>query len=138
VKASIVVAAVTLLLAAGAGAVNPTEGVALKAVAESGVAGKATAGARGAGTRVVFSIRGLAPGAKARAIMQAGTCKRSSASFAPVGSAAANASGTAQWSANVRFHGEPVGWATIADGAHVFQILAGGRVVACGVIPGMS
>jgi hypothetical protein len=33
---------------------------------------------------------------------------------------------------------EPVSWTTVADGAHVVAIVSGAKVVACGVIPGMS
>jgi hypothetical protein len=132
------VAAAALVVAAGAAAVNPIEGVRLKAVAKSGVTGQANATARGAGTYVVFTVRGLGPNAKVRAVMNAGNCKQPGASAASVGSAKADARGLAKWSASVLYRNAPVAWVSIADGAHLFQIVAGGRVVACGVIPGMS
>jgi hypothetical protein len=135
---SAAVAAAALVIAAAAPAANPTEGVRLEAVAKSGVTGHADAGARGSGTFVVFRIRGLAPNAKVRAIMQAGDCKKNGASFATAGSATAHANGFAKWSARVLFRTEQVSWDVIADGDHVFQIVAGPRAVACGRIPGMS
>lgn len=116
---------------------NPTEGVRLTAVGGSKVSGLATAGARGKGTQVSFVVRGLQPGTKVHAVMQAGTCAKPSASFATAGSATADANGVARWSAGVRFHGQPVGWSTIADGAHHFSIV-GARRLACGAVPGMN
>ena len=124
-------------VAATAFAHGPTEGVKLSAVGSSRVSGLATAGQRGKGTRVVFTVRGLQPGAKVRAVMQAGTCAKPGASFATAGKATANASGVARWSADVLFHGMPVAWSTISDGAHHFSIVGVGRL-ACGVVPGMS
>jgi hypothetical protein len=132
------VAAAALVLAGGAVAVNPIEGVTLKAVAKSGVTGKADAGARGLGTFVRFRVRGLAPNARVRAFMQAGNCKKHGASFATAGSATADANGVATWSASVLFRTEDVPWDVVADGAHIFRIVGGGRTVACGVVPGMS
>jgi hypothetical protein len=138
VKALIGAVLVALALAAGAAAANPIEGVILKPVATSGVTGKADAGARGVGTFVRFKVRGLAPNATVRALMQAGTCKKYGASFATAGAATANANGVASWSAKVLFRTEPVSWDVIADGAHIFRIVGGGRTLACGVVPGMS
>jgi hypothetical protein len=129
---------VLALATAGAAlAVNPTETVRLKA-AGSRVTGTATAGAAGQGTRVVFKLRGLPAGAKVRAVFLAGTCKAASASFATAGSGVADGKGSAAWTATIRFHGAPVSWSTAADGGHLINVVADGKVVACGVIPGMS
>jgi hypothetical protein len=128
----------TLAAAAAIGASNPTETVQLRPLAGSGVTGTVTAGARGAGTHAVFALRGLKPNTPVRALMQAGTCARTGASLASAGGAKAGASGTARWSANVLFRAQPVAWRIVADGGHVFRIVAGGRAVACGVVPGMS
>ena len=129
---------VAVFAAAATLAVAPTEGVPLTALGGSGVTGKATAGAQLAGTRVVFRVRGISPNAAVRAIFQAGTCAKRSASFAAVGSVHADAGGQAKWSARVLFHGTPVSWQTAADGGHVLVVIAAGKAVACGVIPGMS
>jgi hypothetical protein len=135
--ATAVLAVAFVAVATAALAVNPTEGVKLTAVGGSKVSGLATAGARGKGTHVVFVVRGLEPGAKVRAVMQAGKCSKPSASFATAGSATADANGVARWSASVLFRGEPVTWSTISDGAHHFNVV-GARRLACGVVPGMS
>jgi hypothetical protein len=131
-------AALTAIVAASALAINPTETVRLKAVDGSGITGTAVAGAKGSGTRVVFTIKGLKASAAVRAVFHAGTCARSSASFANAGNAAADASGTARWTTRILFHGQPVAWSGAADGGHTLTLISGGRVVACGTIPGMS
>jgi hypothetical protein len=136
-RTAAVAAVACAAVAAAALAVNPTEGVRLSAVGGSKVTGLATAGALGKGTHVVFVVRGLRPGAKVRAAMQAGTCRKPSASFATAGGASADAKGVARWSAAVLFRGQPVAWSTIADGAHHFSIV-GASALACGVVPGMS
>ena len=115
-------------LAALSLATVPTEGVGF------GTHGRAVHDANG----VSFTLRGLPAGADARAVLQAGTCTHPSASFASVGSGHVAANGRAAWTSRIRFHGRPVAWSTVADGKHVLRILAGGRVVACGAIDGMS
>jgi hypothetical protein len=129
---------IALLLAVAAIAANPTETIKLKPVGGAGVSGTATMGARGSGTHAVLALRGLAANGSVRALLHAGTCRRPSASFASIGSASANAGGVARWSSTIRFRMEPVSWTTVADGAHVVAIVSGAKVVACGVIPGMS
>src|SRR5882672_4922013 len=109
-RATAVLAVAFVAVATAAFAVNPTEGVKLSAVGGSKVSGLATAGARAKGTHVVFVVRGLQPGAKVRAVMQAGKCAKPSASFGTAGSATADAEGVARWSANVLFRGLPVAW----------------------------
>jgi Cu/Zn superoxide dismutase len=129
---------VAALATAGAAlAVNPTETVMLQA-AGSPVTGTVTAGASGKGTRVLLRLRGLPAKARVQAVFQAGTCARPSASFAAAGSAVADAKGSVAWRGTVRFHGAPVSWKTAADGGHLIAVVVGGKVVACGVIPGMS
>jgi Cu/Zn superoxide dismutase len=136
-KRLVAILVVALATAGAALAVNPTETVPLKA-AGSPVRGTVTAGAAGKGTRVVFKLRGLPANAAVRAVFQAGTCARPSASFAAAGSALADAKGVASWTGTIRFHGTPVSWKTAADGGHLIAVVVGGKVVACGVIPGMS
>ena len=88
------------------------------------------------GTRAQIRLSGLMPKASARAILQAGTCTKSGASFALVARLRADASGKANATGAVLFHGSvEVPLRTIADGAHVIRVLAGDRVLACGTIP---
>jgi Cu/Zn superoxide dismutase len=121
----------TPLLAAAAlalAAANPTETVQL------GKLGTVTAGQQGSGTLARFSLHGLPAGTRARAVLNAGTCKRPSASFAGAGSARVDPRGRAVWKAKV-----PVAWSIVADGGHVFRVVgANGKPLACGVVPGMS
>jgi len=112
--------------------------VQLDPVGESGVSGTATLIAAGDGTNVTLDVQGLAPGADARATMQAGTCALSSASFAALPDLKADATGTATATGSVLFRGtENVALATMADGEHIIAVQVG-QVVACGVIPEMT
>jgi hypothetical protein len=61
-----------------------------------------------------------------------------SASFAGIGSARVGADGRTLWAAFIRFREEHVAWSTVSDGGHIIVLLAGGKVVGCGAIPGMS
>lgn len=133
-------AAATALAGAGAAAADtiPTERVLLRPLAQSGVSGSAVVGARGEGTRVVLALRGLEAGAKVRALLLAGTCRKPSASFAEIAAGKATAAGRYAVTGSVRYRGEPVGITTTMDGGHLVMIVAGGKQVACGVIPGMS
>jgi hypothetical protein len=113
--------------------------VRLDPVGESGVSGTATLTAAGDGTNVALDIKGLAPGADARATMYASTCAMPSASFAALPDLKADATGRATATGSVLFHGtENVALATMADGEHIIAIQAGGQVVACGVIPKLT
>jgi hypothetical protein len=109
--------------------------VQLDPVGESGVSGTATLTAAGDGTDVALDIQGLAPGADARATMQANTCDMPSASFAALPDLKADAAGRATATGSVLFRGtENVALETMADGEHIIAIQTG-QVVACGVIP---
>ena len=113
--------------------------VRLDPVGESGVSGTATLIAAGDWTNVEIDIKGLAPGADARAAMQANTCAMPSASFAALPNLKADATGRAKATGSVLFHGtENVALATMADGEHIITIQVGGRVIACGVIPKLA
>jgi hypothetical protein len=70
--------------------------------------------------------------------MQANTCAMPSASFAALPDLQADAAGQAAATGSILFHGtDNIPLATMTDGAHVINILAG-QVVACGVIPAAS
>ncbi|MFB0537022.1 MAG: hypothetical protein ACETWR_18835 [Anaerolineae bacterium] len=110
--------------------------VRLDPMGESGVSGTVTLIAAGDGTNVELDIKGLAPGADARATMHAGTCAMPSASFAALPDLKADATGRATATGSVLFHGtENVALTTMADGEHIIAIQQAGQVVACGVIP---
>jgi hypothetical protein len=109
--------------------------VRLDPVDGSGVSGTATLTAAGEGTQVELDVQGLAPGAAARANMQANTCAMPSASFAALPELQADAASRATAIGSVLFRGtDNVALATMADGAHIITIQTG-QVVACGVIP---
>ena len=114
------------------------ETIRLHARPGSTVAGSATVGASGPGTLVLLDLHGLAPGSGVRSLLHAGTCAHFGASFAAIVTATANAKGTVHTRGHVLFHGLRVDYSTIADGGHVITVVSGSRVVACGVIPGMS
>ena len=112
--------------------------VQLDPVDGSGVSGTATLTAAGEGTHVELDIQGLAPGAAARASMQANTCAMPSASFAALPDLQADATGRATATGSVLFRGtENVALATMADGEHTITIQTE-QVVACGVIPKLT
>ncbi|HEY7398193.1 MAG TPA: hypothetical protein VH538_07825 [Gaiellaceae bacterium] len=138
----------TLLLCAAAAAAtfataslaaSPVETVVLEPIASS-VKGTATVGVAGTGTtaRARFALTGVRPGALVRAVVQAGSCKRPSASLAAAGAARATAAGKARWSARVSIAGRLVSWIAIADGDHVVTVISDGHAAACAAIPGMS
>jgi hypothetical protein len=130
--------ATALLVAAGAAAVNPAEGVRFSPVARSGVTGTATLAANGIGTKVNVRLVGLAPGTTARVLLRTGRYPRLSASFAKAVDATSDVRGVARASSAVRFRGEPVSWTIVADGDHVLTVVAGGKLVAYATIPGMD
>ena len=110
--------------------------LALHPVGGSHAAGTATLRPVGPGTTAAVRLRGLAPRAPARVVLQAGSCAHPSASFALVAELRAGVSGAARATAAIRFHGTaPVALQDVTDGAHVIRVLAGGRAVACGTIP---
>jgi hypothetical protein len=130
--------ALALLLLPGMGMAQTAVTVQLDPVGESKVSGTATLTAAGEGTNVALDVKGLAPGADARATMQANTCAMPSASFAALPALKADATGRATATGSVLFRGtEAVALATMADGEHVIAVQAG-QVVACGVIPKLA
>ncbi|HEY6960854.1 MAG TPA: hypothetical protein VI408_03090 [Gaiellaceae bacterium] len=130
-------AAAAALVAATTGvAATPTERVILASGAH--LSASAVVGSAGTGTRVAFTVSGARPHAELRAILNAGTCRRRSASFAAAGSARADSRGHAAWATRLRFHGGDVRWATVSDGAHVLVLIVNGKAAACAAIPGMS
>ncbi len=130
--------AVSLAVAGAASAATPTEGVILAPLAPSSIKAKAVIGQAGGGTRVSFTISGAPRRAPVRAVMNAGTCAKRSASFATAGSATTDAHGRAGWRASILFRNAPVEWPAVGDGSHVLVLVVRGEAVACGAIPGMS
>ena len=125
-------------MASAALAAAPTETIPLHARPGSTVAGSTTVGAGPAGTLVLLDLHGLAPRSGVRALLHAGTCAHFGASFAATVTATANPKGAVHTRGHVLFHGLSVDYSTIADGGHVITVVSGSRVVACGVVPGMS
>lgn len=111
--------------------------VQLDPVGESEVSGTVTLIAVGDGTHVTLDIKGLAPGANARATMHANTCAMPSASFAALPDLHADATGRATATGSMLFHGMDIALAIMADGEHIIAIRAG-QAVACGVIPKLT
>lgn len=132
------VAAVGLIGTGTGSAASPTERVVLKPFLGANVTAAAVVGAAGSGTRVAFTVSGTRPYAQLRALLNAGTCKTRSASFATAGGTRADTHGHAVWTTRLRFHGTDVRWSTVSDGAHVLVLIVDGRTTACGPIPGMS
>jgi len=131
--------ALALLLLPGVVMAQEAVTVQLYPVGESGVSGTATLIAAGDGTNVALDVKGLAPGADARATMHAGTCATSSASFAALPDLKADATGRATATGSVLFRGtENVALAIMADDEHIIAIRQAGQVVACGVIPRLT
>lgn len=106
----------------------------------SGVTGTATVSSPGdrAAAAVTVRVRGLAPNAPVRVVLNAIEKGRVGASVAVILSGRATARGVLTASGRVRYRGEPVTFASIADGAHAVSVVAGGRVVARGVVPGID
>jgi hypothetical protein len=132
--------AATLAILVGTAGAGISETIRLAPRGASGVSGTATVSSPGdrAAARVVVHVRGLRAGAAVRVVLDAGSCTRPGASVTKVLSARAGAAGTLTAAGRVRYRGAPVTFSAIADGAHAFSVVAGGRVVACGVLPGIS
>jgi LPXTG-motif cell wall-anchored protein len=129
---------VTDMLLPGVGIAQAAVTVQLDPMSESGVSGTAILIAAGEGTAVTLDVKGLAPGADARAAMHANTCALPSASFAALPALKADATGRATATGAVLFHGtEAVALETMADGEHIITIQTG-QAVACGVIPKLA
>jgi hypothetical protein len=135
-------AAVAAVLALGVSvaAAGIAETIKLSPRGGSGVTGTATISSPGdtAAARVVVRVKGLKPGALARVQLNVVDGKNTSASTALILTARADAKGSLVASGRVRYRGTPVTFASLADGAHAVSVLTGGRVVARGVIPGIS
>lgn len=125
-------------LAGPAAAFEPSETVALAPAAGSKAKGTAMVMAAGNGTSVMLDLTGLAPKTKVVALFKAGTCARQSASFGTIAQGAADAKGAFKASGKVLYRNAPVSFTVAGDGGHLVVILAGGKMAACGVIPGMS
>jgi hypothetical protein len=123
-------------LAVPAASAGIAETIRLAPTGGSGVSGTATVSSPGdrAAAAVWVKIRGLEPGASVRILLNAvnGT------SVVRILSARAGKTGTVAASGRIRYRGEPVTFASIADGAHAVSVVAGGRLVARGVIPGID
>ena len=106
----------------------------------SGVTGTATIASPGdtASAAVHVKVRGLKPGALIRIQLNVVERANTSASTALILSARADARGVLVASGRVRYRGQPVTFATIADGAHAISVVSGGKVVARGILPGMD
>ena len=130
--------AVALAFVGAGTAVSPTERVVLKPLAGAHVSAAAVVGEAGSGTRVAWTVTGARPHARLRAILNAGSCARHSASFATAGARGADDRGRARWVSRLRFHGADVSWSSVSDGSHVLVLIVDGKAAACGAIPGMS
>lgn len=110
--------------------------VKLRAVAPAHVTGTVILRSLPAGTRATVEVRRLPPHARATTTLHAGTAlPRLSASFTPLPSLKASATGRAKAVAPVRFRGKPVALYDIADGEHAVVVHVGTKVVAFGVVP---
>lgn len=128
--------AVLLAVAVPAATAGIAETIKLAPQGGSGVAGTATVSSPGdrAAAAVSVRLRGLEPGASVRVVLNA----VKGASIVRILSARAGKTGTVVASGRVRYRGEPVTFASIADGAHAVSVVAGDRLVARGVIPGID
>lgn len=125
-------------LAGPAAAFEPSETIVLAPAPGAKAKGTATVKAAGNGTSVKLDLKGLTPRAKVVALFTSGTCRTPSASFGTIARGTATAKGAFAANGKVLFRNEPVSFTVAGDGTHLVVILAGGKPVACGVIPGMS
>ena len=131
---------VAAAIAVSAAAAGIAETIKLTPRNASGVTGTATVASPHdtAAAAVRVNVRGLTPDTFVRVQLSALNGKRQSASTVLILSARADARGAVVASGRVRYRGEPVTFATIADGAHAISVVSGGKVVARGVVPGMD
>jgi hypothetical protein len=126
VKRIVLIGAALLTGAAVASAAHPPfESVVLAPLHGSSVTGRVTYRAHGNGTSTTVRLRGVPPGATARVLLHAGTCRAHGLSFAVVAGG------------RIVFHGAPVPIGVVTDGKHVFSVVVNGREVACAAIPGI-
>lgn len=139
-KVVAVVAALAAILVASTAQAGISEGVVLRPLGSSGVTGKVIVSSPDdrAAAAVGVTVRGLRPGASARLVLNAIEQGKVGASTVVVASGRANAKGVLVAKGRVVYRGEPVTFSSIADGAHAFTVVAGGKAVARGVLPGMD
>lgn len=132
--------AAVLALAASSASAGIAETIKLSPRGGSAVSGTATASSPGdkAAAAVSVKLKGLKPGATVRIMLNAVVGKSTGASTILIVSGRATGRGTLAASGRVTYRGEPVTFASIADGEHAISAVTGGKVVARGVIPGMS
>jgi hypothetical protein len=130
----------TATLAVSPSAAGIAETIKLTPRNGSGVTGTATIASPGdaAAAAVRVNVRGLQPRALVRIQLNVVDRKNTSASTVLILSARANALGTLLGSGRVRYRGNPVTFATIADGAHAISVVTGGKLVARGIVPGID
>lgn len=139
-KTVAVLAALAAILVASTANAGIREGVVLSPLGSSGVSGKAIVSSPGdtVAAAVSVTVRGLRPGTQARIVLNAIENGKVGASTVVVASGRANAKGVLVATGRIRYRGEPVTFSSIADGAHAFSVVAGGKAVARGVLPGMD
>jgi hypothetical protein len=132
--------ATLLVLAVPAASAGIAETIKLAPKGGSAVSGTATVASPGdrAAAAVSVKLRGLKPRAAVRITLNVVIGKETSASTTLILSARANERGALAASGRVRYRGEPVTFASIADGSHAISVVTGGKLVARGVIPGMD
>lgn len=134
-KVVVTALAAGLLAGMASAAAGPTTTARLHSVGGSRVTGVAALEAHAAGTTVFVILRNAEPGARIRALLHARTCAHSGASSALGATGNANGAGTVRATGHVLFPSQPVSMRTIADGGHLIAVVAGARVVACGLVP---
>ncbi|HZQ88544.1 MAG TPA: hypothetical protein VFA42_00900 [Gaiellaceae bacterium] len=130
--------AIVTQVALAGGMANPTERVELRPLAASPVRATAVVGSDGRGTRAILDISKAPPHARVRAVLNAGTCRKRSASLAAAGSARSDGAGRAHWTARILVRNSAVDWNAVADGGHILVLVINGKAAACGSIPGTS
>lgn len=136
--AALAVVAAAAALAGQALAFDPATSASIAPLPGQKAKGNASVTAAGSGTSIGVQLTGLAPKAAVSVLFKSGTCKKQSASFAGVAQGAADAKGAFSGGGPLTFRGGPLGFNSVADGKHVLVVVAAGKQVACGVIPGMS
>jgi predicted lipoprotein with Yx(FWY)xxD motif len=112
----------------------PTVTVQLGPQRGSHVVGTAVVTAEGAGMVVRVSLKGLARRVGVLARVRSGACTSLGAGSGLIARGKSDARGRFRIRRAVTFHGSPVAYDTIVDGAHVITIASRSRVVACGVV----
>jgi hypothetical protein len=94
---------------------------------------------RAGGARVAFTLDRLRPGLRVKAFMQTGSCGGSvNQVHAAAGGARVDGRGHVAWSAVITYETAPVPWPEVLNGYHVLEVVAAGKVVACGAVPRTS